>query len=296
MTQRYMGIFLCLVALLGSMVFAMRGWNAAKFDADKALSRIRLKTDYMERVAWMRSVPDEAKYQVEVKNFLRWYFEQTGAHIRAFNLNAQFDDYLKELAIPGNADRLEERKKVYENVRSIFDLMQKGDYSPEWSASSQGVRLDVLSARIVWDEKGERKIRYQLVVWGLPREQRVDEKGLLRIQSRATFTAHWHMFDLKGKRVAKMQSGGNMPGRIDWPERYVSMFPADVTLGHYDVDLMPSNVEVVEVHFDISSPSLTGGSMNPNFVWKQNVPFEWRLRPGELWRDAQPVAGLSAAQ
>ncbi|MCL2012052.1 MAG: hypothetical protein FWG75_04610 [Cystobacterineae bacterium] len=292
--KRYFGIFLCLTAVLGAVVFAVKKWGEAKFEADKALSEIRLKADYLERVSWMRSMPSEVAYRSELGAFLQWYFAQTDAHIQAFNLNPQLDDYLKELSWAGSSiDRLEERKKVYEDVRSVFDLMQKGRYHPQWSASSQGVRLDVLSTRTVV-EKGENKIRYQLVIWGLPRI-RTEDRQLLRIHNRASFRAQWRMFDLKGKLIAEMRSVGDMAGRVDWPERYVSMFPADVTLGYYDVDLMPSNAETVEISFNIFSASLTGGDMRPAFVWKQTIPPEWRLRPGEVW-EALPVEKLSSVQ
>ncbi|MCL2625514.1 MAG: hypothetical protein FWD46_01680 [Cystobacterineae bacterium] len=300
MTRRYFGMFLSLVlsflVVFVSIFFVVKGWRAAKTEEERALKAAQLKADYLERVSWIRSIPEEAKYQVEVKNFLQWYFGQMEAHVGAFHLNPRFDDYLKELESPGNADRQEERRRVYESVRTVFDLMRQGRYSPRWSASSQGVRLDILSTQVILDEKREKKVRYQLVLWGLPRVQTVDDRGLLRIQSRATFRAQWRMFDMKGKRIAEMHLEGNMPGRIDWPERYISMFPSDVTLGHYDVDLMPFNAETVEAQFNISSPSLSGGDMSPVFVWKQSVPPEWRLRPGETWQGALPVAGLSSTQ
>jgi len=291
--KRYLGIFLCLAITVGPIVLAVKGWNEAKFEAAKTLSEMQLKADYLERVSWIRAIPAEAAYRNEMKTFLQWYFERMNQHVANFQLNAGFDDYLKELAGLNNIDRPEERRKVYEGVRSVFNAMQNGRYNPQWSASSQNVRLDVLSSQVVMD-RGERKIRYQLLIWGLPRMKTVDDRKLLRISNRASFRAQWRMF-AKGKLIAEMRSEGDMAGRVDWPERYVSMFPADVTLGHYDVDLMPADVETVDIAFSIRSPSLTGGDMQPTFVWKRDVPPEWRLNPGEEWRNALPVEGLSAA-
>jgi hypothetical protein len=271
----------------------VKGWNEAKLEADKTLSETQLRADYLERVSWMRSIPNETAYRSELRNFLHWYFGRIDQHVENFRLNALFDDYPRELAGLGNIDRLEERKKVYESVRSVFDAMQQDRYHPQWSAASQGVRVDLLSAQVVV-EKGERKIRHQLVIWGLPRTQTLDDRRLLRIHNRASFSAQWRMYDHKGKLIAQMLSEGDMAGRVDWPERYVSMFPADVTLGHYDVDLMPADAETVEITFHIRSASLTGGDMRPAFVWKRAVPPEWRLAPGEEWQGAFPVEGLSA--
>jgi len=293
--KRYLGIFLCLAVVLGPVIFAVKRWKEAKYEADKTLSEVQLKADYLERVSWIRSIPNEVAYRSEVRNFLHWYFGRIGRHVENFQLNARFDDYPKELAKLGNIDRLEERQKVYESVRSVFDAMQQERYQPQWSASSQNVRLDLLSTRVVV-EKGERKIRYQLVIWGLPRTQTLDDRKMLRIHNRASFRAQWRMFDIKGKLIAEMRSEGDMAGRVDWPERYVSMFPADVTLGHYDVDLMHADAETVEIHFNIFSASLTGGDMRPTFVLKRAVPPEWRLSPGEEWQGALPVEGLASAQ
>ena len=293
--KRYLGIFLCLAVVLVPASFAVKGWQEAKFEADKGLSETRLRADYLERISWMRSIPSETAYQSEMKNFLQWYFGRINQHVKEFKLNPRFDDYLERLAGLSHIDRPEERRRVYENVRSVFDLMQHGRYHPQWTASNQNVRLDVLSSQVIFD-KGERKIRYQLVIWGLPRTQTLDDQKRLRVHNRASFRAQWRMFDLKGKAIAEMRLEGDMAGRVDWPELYVSMFPADVTLGHYDVDLMPSNAETVEISFNIFSPSLTGGDMRPTFVWKRAVPPEWRLNPGEEWKNAMPVEGLSAAQ
>jgi len=293
--KRYLGIILGLAVVLCPVIFVAKTWKETRFEADKTLSEIQLKADYLERVSWIRSIPTETAYQSEARSFLHWYFGRVNQHVEKFQLNANFDDYLQELASLGHIDRPEERRRVYENVRSVFDLMRKERYNPQWSAADQNVRLDILSTQVVFD-RGERKIRYQLVIWGLPRTRTVDERKLLRVQNRASFRAQWRMYDARNKLVAEMRSEGDMAGRVDWPERYVSMFPADVTLGHYDVDLMPSNVERVDISFNILSPSLTGGDMRPTFVWKREVPPEWRLNPGEIWRDALPVEGLSAAQ
>ena len=297
--KRYLGIFISLAVILCSAVFAVKEWKDAKFEADKTLSEVQLKADYLERVSWIRSIPNDKAYQSEMKTFLQWYFARMNKHVQDFKLNPYFDDYLRkldQLERLGGIDSPAERRSVYENVRSVFNRMQKGSYNPQWSASDQNVRLDVLSTQLVVGDRGESKIRYQLVIWGLPRVQTFDDRHRLRVHNRASFRAQWRMYDAKKKLIAEMLLDGSMAGRVDWPELYVSMFPADVTLGYYDVDLMPSNAETVEISFNILSPSLTGGDMRPTFVWKREVPPDWRLSPNMPWRGALPVERLSAAQ
>ena len=60
-----------------------------------------------------------------------------------------------------------------------------------------------------------------------------------------------------------------------------------MVLGHYDIDLLPAETKNVEIVFNISSHAPSGGEVSSQFTWKLETPAEWKLRPGETWKDAQ---------
>jgi hypothetical protein len=102
----------------------------------------------------------------------------------------------------------------------------------------------------------------------------------------ANFRANWKLFDEKGKLVAEMPVDGGPDSRVDWPERYIRMFPPMVVLGQYDIPKLPAEVKNAEITFSISARSPTGGDVSTNFVWKLDVPPSWKLPAGEAWKGA----------
>jgi hypothetical protein len=183
-------------------------------------------------------------------------------------------------------DRSEEKKAAYEYTKKVFDLFRARTYAPYWTATSEGIRLDVLSADTVRIGP-EEKIHLALVVWGLPREERTDERNAKRVASNANFRFTWKLYDEKQKLIGEMPGEGGPEGRIDWPERFVKFFPPLVLLGYYDVDKLPPEAKTAEISFSISARSQTGGDIMAGYTWKLDVPAAWRLGAGETWRGAQ---------
>jgi len=57
-------------------------------------------------------------------------------------------------------------------------------------------------------------------------------------------------------------------------------------LGHYDMDLVPNDVAKMEIAFKVSSRSSSGGTADANYLWKLDVPSEWKLGAGMKWEGA----------
>jgi hypothetical protein len=126
-----------------------------------------------------------------------------------------------------------------------------------------------------------------IVVWGLPRDERVDDKGIHRVTCNASFRFNWKLYDAKGKLLGEMPGEGGPDSRVDWPERFIKFFPPVTLLGHYDIEKLPAEVKNVEITFTISARSPTGGDMNLQYVWKLEPPVAWKLNSGETWKGAQ---------
>jgi hypothetical protein len=200
--------------------------------------------------------------------------------------NRNFDDYLTELdAREGKSGKdMSDKKAVYDYTKGVFDLMKGGQYQPVWSATDKGMRLDVLSTKEESAPDG-RKIRYRLVLWGPQRQMREDNK-IRKMQTSASWTVSWKLTDEKGKLIGEMNAAGDPSMKVDWPERYISWFPPQMLIGHYDVDLLPANTKTVEITFNVASHSPTGGDGLAAFNWKLDAPAEWKLHEGEEWKGA----------
>jgi hypothetical protein len=293
--KRYFGIIVAVVFVIVGIVFTMRKWEEKSTETKREISAAKLRQEYLERVAWIRNIPDQKAYNDEVNTFFRWYFKEVNEHVNEFRLNRNFDDYILELeektgkksqfneyeSGPGK-DRSADKKAAYEATRKLWDTMKAGSYSTWWTATSNGIRLDILSA----DSKGDQ-IHMPVVAWGLPREERVDDKKVRRIVTNGNFKFNWKLFDEKGKLIAEIPGDGGPNGRVDWPERYMKFFPSMIVFGSYDIDKLPPETKTAEISWSISGRSPSGGDINANYLWKGEVPADWKLAPGEAWKGAQ---------
>jgi len=290
--KRYFGIIVAIVFVAVAIVFTMRKWEEKTTEAKREVSAAKIKQEYLERVSWIRSVPEQKAYTDEVGTFMRWYFKEVNEHVNEFRLNRNFDDYLVELEEKGARkgggdvdsakDRSGEKKAAYESTKKLFDTFKSGNYSPWWSSTNNGIRLDIVSA----DSRGDQ-IHMPVVAWGLPREERVDEKKVRRVVTNGNFKFNWKLFDEKGKLIAEIPGEGGPNERVDWPERYIKFFPPMIVFGSYDIDKLPPEAKTAEISWSISARSPSGGDINANYLWKGEVPADWKLAAGESWKGAQ---------
>jgi hypothetical protein len=297
--KRYFGIIVAFIGVTAGIFWTMRKWDQKTAESQKEQALVKLRADYLERIAWLRNVPDEKAYKTEIDTMLRWYFKEVTDHLNRHGGNRKFDDYLEELegrakkgqkfddyaTAPGK-DKGDEKKAYYEYTRRVFDVMKGGSYAPFWTATDQGVRFDLLSADTI-QVGGETKIHMPIVVWGLPRDERVDDRNVRRVTCNASFRFNWKLFDEKGKLLGEMPGEGGPDNRVDYPERFVKFFPPMTLLGHYDIEQLPAEVKTVEITFTISARSPTGGDMNLAYTWKLEPPAAWKLGAGETWKGAQ---------
>ncbi len=285
--KRYFGFIVLVVGVLIASVMSYRSASGRAREAQKDADFQRMQKEYLERVGWIRANPDEAKYRAEVSTFFKGYFEEVSKHQGRFGGDKEFDAYLEELEKRaekgGKDDRSENRKAFYDYTRKVFDAMRTGKYQPVWTGTDKGMRLDVLSSDVVM-VMGQPQVRMQLVLWGAQRQLAEDNKSRKMVTS-ASFKTKWVLRGEKDKLVGEMEAG-DPSMKIDFPERFIAEFPPQMVLGHYDIDLVPADATKMDITFTVGSRSPTGGDATATYTWKLDVPADWKLRPGEVWKDA----------
>lgn len=298
------------IGFSGALIISQRHFTVVNAQSMEALDSARLRGEYLERVGWIRSNPDEKSYKDEVKNFFRWYFTEVDSHVQKFGGSKAFDEYLKELderagkdvvpaagkpkneseqqlaaAFEKKGSNIADRRVAYDTAKKMFDRFRSGRYEPVWSGSDKGMRLDVVTDDVTMVD-GKPKIRFMLVIWGAQRELYADEsRGVKRIRTSLEMNTAWKLFDDKGKLYGEMNAG-NPSMRNDLPERMIAPFPPQMVLGYYDMDKIPSNVNAMEVSFNATSHAPSGGEALGNFLWKVTPPAEWKLNAGQTWEGA----------
>ncbi|WNG16474.1 hypothetical protein [Cystobacter fuscus] len=283
--KRYFGFIVLIVGVIFAAVVTTRASSARALEAQRDADFARVQKDYLERVGWLRVNPDEKAYRQELSPFFKAYFTQVDAHQDRYKLGKTYDAYLAELEKRGDKDdRAQDRKAFYEYTRQVFDQMREGKYAPMWTATDKGMRLDVVSADVV-KVLDKPQVRLRLALWGAQREERTDGKVKKMVTS-ASFKTQWKLTDERGKLLGEM-SADDPSMKVDFPERFIAEFPPQMVLGHYDMDLVPNEVKKMEISFEVSSRAASGGDITSSYVWKLEVPSEWRLGAGEKWEGAE---------
>jgi hypothetical protein len=284
---RYFGVLVLVAGVFAGSIMFYRKLSAQTLEAEREADIARIQKDYLERVGWLRTNPNDQAFREEVGPFFKGYFDQVDAHLTHYKGNKEFDSYIAEVerkAENGKDDKIAERKAAYEYTRKVFDAFRKGRYSPVWTATDKGMRLDVISSDVVM-VKGQPQVRFQLALWGAQRELKEDGKVKKMVTS-AAFDAMWKLTDAKGKLIGEMR-GGDPASKIDFPERYIAEFPPQMVLGHYDMDLVPNEVAKMEITFKVSSRAASGGTADATYLWKlDTIPSDWKLGAGMKWEGA----------
>jgi hypothetical protein len=286
--KRFLGVIVGVAAFVIGGVFIYNKYDKTRTDGQRREDRERIRGDYLERVGWLRSNPDEKAYKDEVSTFFHWYFGQLNEHLNKYGGDRDFDDYVAELDTrkKGGRDAQVDSKKVtYDYVKGVFEQMKSGKYTPVFSATDKGMRFDIISADVK-ATSGKPQIHLAVALWGPQRQLREDGKQTKMVTS-ATFGMNLKLFDDKGKLYGEMNGSDPTSMKIEWPERFVWAFPPQMVLGNYDVDLLPAEAARMELTFTASSRAPSGGDTTATYLWKLDTPAEWRLRPGEKWEGAE---------
>ena len=300
---------LFLLVVCGLCAVGVVNWRRAEAQElalQRELAASKLRADALERLGWIRSIPEQKQYQEEVQAFFKWYFEGVDGYRKRFNLSPGFDEYLGELqqrkaqekeelenlpVPPGGRRAVPPPSRVdprafYDAEKALFDRMHTGKYVPLFSGTDKGMRLDVVGADVS-AAGGKPRVRLPLVLWGAQRYTKEEEHSVKkRVVTSADIAATFRLLDSAGKLVAEMTAGS--PGmKNDFPERLIAEFPPQAVLAQYEFERVPAGVAQMEATFSVRSRAPSGGDANATYTWRTAVPEEWRLGPGEVWEGAQ---------
>ncbi len=276
------------VGVLAAALVTYQRVSATTSAVQRSLDMEKLKRGYLERVGWMREGSDAQKFQSDVKLFLASYFADVDALVKKHALNPKFDDYLRareqsaEKAAPV-ADPAVGRA-AFDRVSQTFQAMKEGRYTPLLTATDQGLRLDVVSGDLRSEAGGQ--VVFPIVLWGAQTE--IHEDRASRTQKAVALVsmdATWKLFDAAGKLKGEIHVG-NPSLRIDYPERFIPLFPPQMVLGEYRIDRVPAEAETMEMAVDVTARASWGSVRKSSFSWKVPVKREWKLAPGEAWQGA----------
>lgn len=261
------------------------------------LERAQLKREFVERAAVGRAVAPERidEWRDEAAALFRWYLGEL-ASIR--NRHPTVPP-----APSGALSAAEERKgklsaqerASYEEWQKLaegrFALVKEARYAPLFTATAEGMRLDLLATETgPHPAGGGPGLRIDFALWGAPRRVEKEKQGdvtttkvLLPIVFRQIA---FRMYDETGKLYGEMNGPGEPFQKLSDPERWMEDFPPGVVFGSWWVDLLPREAVNVEMDLEVSLRGASGNERAGTFKFKLPVREEWRLAPGTAY-DAQ---------
>ncbi len=302
-----------LLLLLGGVVavggFALHEYLHQKTELEARLDLARIERTFDERAPAAREIAKTDEYGDEMRGLLKWYFGTVRDHDNHY---PEFRDHLKgweDIQHKHDVGRIkgpefDAFKANHDAVMELYKQLSGAGYDPMLAGSSAGQHFDIWRMERE-TQGGKPKIRIDFAWWGPQRKDEVEERSDSAAQVHhlivnASITA----FDItlsgdkpeppKGKKKGKDEQtafhgelhGGEPETKIPDPDRYADLFPANVVLGTYWLDLFPH--EATKMHVEISTTTRTvqGHELNGKFAWDVPLKDEWKLGEGESWEGA----------
>jgi hypothetical protein len=297
---------LVVVALvLGGGYYGMNLYKAKVAEYDHRLDLERIRREYLERAPLARDIPEANKYAEEMRALFKWYFGELTEHYNKFGAFKNYDRVMQEFEARKKNKKLSEKEfEQYEErfklAKGMWDALKEGRYDPIFTSAERGLRFDIYKVEALPDSK-DPKVRLWVALYGAQRKWNVDTSGGFKV-SKLNVNAHFQGLILQGftakdKQVVEQAVSGE-PFKIDHPERWIEEFPPSMVFAHYDLPLLPYDVEVeagkpaqtverAEFAFTVSTRSVVSGEeVLVAFTWKTPLKPEWKLPPGKKWEGA----------
>jgi hypothetical protein len=290
------------LALVGG-VMLMSHLQARDDAAELRAERLRIKREFDERAALLRTVPAEAvqEWRDELNVLLRSYF-QSMSEVR--------NRYPRAPAAPSALEMAEAEKKgkLAEKDRATIEDFQKyadsrlailsgGAYAPMTSVPAGGLRLDVLAVEPGASPAGGAGLRIDFALWGAPRlveRERSSSRTVSRTAVPLALRAlQFRFLEAAGKLFGEMNGPGEPYQKLVDPDRFAPDFPPGVLLGTWWVELLPREAVSMEVKLDVDVRQPSGAVRPVSLALQLPVQEPWRIPPGTSYqaevREASPA-------
>ncbi len=312
-------LVLLIAAVIGVGGYALHEYLHQKTEFEAKLDLARIERTFDERAPAAREMTQAEEYGDEMRGLLKWYFSAIRDHDNRY---PEFRDHDRGWADIQHKHEVGKIKgpeydafKVNRDlVMDLYKELSGSGYDPVLGGSSVGQHFDIWKLERVTQD-GKPKVRIDFAWWG---PQFKDE-----LEERADTTAQVHhkivnatvsALDItlegdkpepkekpgkkgkKGKAKAKDEEqanvfhgelhGGEPETKIPDPGRYADLFPENVVLGTYWLDLFPH--EATKMHLEISTVTRTvqGHELLSKFSWDTPLKDDWKLGQGETWEGA----------
>ncbi len=312
-------LVLLIAAVIGVGGYALHEYLHQKTEFEAKLDLARIERTFDERAPAAREMTQAEEYGDEMRGLLKWYFSAIRDHDNRY---PEFRDHDRGWADIQHKHEVGKIKgpeydafKVNRDlVMDLYKELSGSGYDPVLGGSSVGQHFDIWKLERVTQD-GKPKVRIDFAWWG---PQFKDE-----LEERADTTAQVHhkivnatvsALDItlegdkpepkekpgkkgkKGKAKAKDEEqanvfhgelhGGEPETKIPDPGRYADLFPENVVLGPYWLDLFPH--EATKMHLEISTVTRTvqGHELLSKFSWDTPLKDDWKLGQGETWEGA----------
>lgn len=278
---------LAAVALLSS--------SRSRSEANAALlERAQLKREFVERAAVGRALPPERidEWRDEAAALFRWYLGELAAIQNRHPTAPPPRTGLQAAAEERKGKLSDKERATYAEWQALaegrFALVKEGRYAPLFTATSEGMRLDLLAIETgPHPAGGGPALRIDFALWGAPRRVEKERQGdvtttkvLLPVVFRQIA---FRLLDAQGKLYGEMNGPGEPYQKLTDPERWVDDFPPGVVFGSWWVDLLPREAVTAEMDLQVSLRGASGSERVGLFKFTLPVREEWRLAPGAAY-------------
>jgi hypothetical protein len=287
-------LIILIALVIGVGGFVVQQYVRRKTDYEAQIDLLRIQKAWDQRAPAAREIASNEDYGDEMRGLLRWYFAQLTDHDNRYPDQRDHEKGWKDIqhkkqvqAIKG--PEFDALSVNHDTSLAVYKLLQHG-YEPAYSGSSAGQHFDFLKVeKQVHDNKP--MLRIDFAWWGPQRREDVhnnQESGQVvkRTVVNATVDSlNFSLYDEKGKLYGEV-SGGEPNEKIPDPDRYVDLFPPNVVLGTWWIDLFPHEVQKMDVKLTASTRTVQGHDIVGNFSWSLPVKDEWKLGEGAKWEGA----------
>jgi hypothetical protein len=287
-------LILLIVAVIAIGGYAVQQYVQRKTDYESQLDLLKIQRSWDERAPAAREIAGNEDYGDEMRGLLRWYFAQITDHDNRYPEQRDHEKGWKDIqhkkqvqAIKG--PEFDALSANHDTTLGVYKQLQHG-YEALYSGSSAGQHFDLLKIeKQMHDNKP--MLRIDFAWWGPQRREEVNhnqESGVVvrRTSVNATVDSlSFSLYDDKGKLYGEV-TGGEPNEKIPDPDRYVDLFPPNVVLGTWWIDLFPHEAQKMDVKLTASTRTVQGHDLVANFSWSMPVKDEWKLGEGAKWEGA----------
>jgi hypothetical protein len=284
--KKFFSIFVIagLVLVVLAVFFISHQSDVNKKEVTRQLAVVRQKFSEMEAPLRASGQPSEyARDQNEISKRYQGELDKLGKKFpEVLDVDHEKKEFVKnDEKKPPTAEQRKLRDEYFETTKAAYLALMGGNYAPELTGFSNGVRLDVYSLKRATTPEGESVLRADFIAWGFPSQV---QYGDINMQAWVTKAA-----DPKAKKKAPVADESNQEIKYKFdatnarptinipnPERWVPAFPPGATIGYYYLQLLPRDAEKLDLsfHYQMTTDS---GRIVPVEVAFEKLPVTDKL-------------------